>query len=61
MPRARSRASAPVGMASMFMWRFSPMRMMDPLPNCFSIWPRAMSSALSRSMFSILSSMLSLT
>ena len=46
--------SAPVGMASMFMWRFSPMRMIDPLPNCFSICPRAMSSALSRSMSSSL-------
>ena len=50
MPSARSSASAPVGMDSMFMWRFSPIRMIDPLPNCFSIWPSAMSSALSRSM-----------
>ena len=39
MPRARSSASAPVGMASMSMWRFSPIRMIEPLPNCFSIWP----------------------
>ena len=30
-------------------WPFSPILMMEPLPNCFSIWPRAMSSALSRS------------
>ena len=27
----------------------SPRRMIEPLPNCFSIWPRAMSRALSRS------------
>ncbi|MGH6784048.1 MAG: hypothetical protein ACREBP_05425, partial [Sphingomicrobium sp.] len=26
-----------------------PRRMIDPLPNCFSIWPTAMSSALVRS------------
>src|SRR5664279_4727158 len=54
MPRARSRASAPVGIDSMFMWRFSPIRMIEPLPNCFSICPRAMSSALSRSMSCLL-------
>jgi len=28
---------------------FSPIRMMEPLPNCLSIWDSAMSSALSRS------------
>ena len=27
----------------------SPIFMTEPLPNCFSIWPSAMSSALSRS------------
>ena len=27
----------------------SPILMIDPLPNCFSIWPSAVSSALSRS------------
>ena len=29
--------------------RLSPIRMTEPLPNCFSIWPSAASSALSRS------------
>src|SRR6266508_3520638 len=31
------------------MWAFSPRRMIEPLPNCFSIWPSAISRALSRS------------
>src|SRR5215213_3986798 len=50
MPRARSRARLPVEMA----WTGSagpsmPMRMTEPLPNCFSIWSKATSSAFSRS------------
>ena len=49
MPSARSRASAPVGMASTPTLPRSPSCMIEPLPNCFSIWPSAMSSALSRS------------
>src|SRR5690554_1310771 len=49
MPRARSRASAPVGMTETFCAAASPIFMMAPLPNCRSIWPSAMSSALSRS------------
>ena len=53
MPSARSRESAPVGMDSMFMLRLSPMRMTEPLPNCFSIWPSAASSAFSRSVSAI--------
>ena len=53
MPSARSRESAPVGMDSMFMERLSPMRMTEPLPNCFSIWPSAASNALSRSVSAI--------
>src|SRR5436190_24297683 len=40
---------APVEMASMAMLVRSPMRMIEPLPNCLSIWPKAISSALSRS------------
>src|ERR1039457_553754 len=53
MPSAMSRASAPVGIDSMFMCRFSPMRMIEPLPNCFSIWPSAASRALARSSVAI--------
>ena len=53
MPSARSRESAPVGMDSMFIPMLSPMRMTEPLPNCFSIWPSAASSALSRSVSAI--------
>src|SRR6478672_971921 len=49
MPRARSRARAPVGIASTPTLPRSPRRMMAPFPNCFSIWPSAMSSDLSRS------------
>src|ERR1043165_9651517 len=48
-PSATSRASAPVGTTSICMWAFSPSRMIEPLPNCFSIWPSAISRALSRS------------
>ena len=48
-PRARSRARAPVGIVSIFMLPFSPIFMTEPLPNCFSIWPSAISRALSRS------------
>ena len=51
IPRAKSSDRAPVEMDSIPRLRFSPMRMTDPLPNCFSIWLRAMSSALSRSIF----------
>jgi hypothetical protein len=53
IPSAMSRASAPVGIDSMFMCRFSPMRMIEPLPNCFSIWPSAASRALARSSVAI--------
>ena len=49
MPSAMSRDRAPVEMDSMPMLKLSPIRMTAPLPNCFSIWPMAMSSALSRS------------
>ena len=49
MPRARSRARAPVGTASIPTLPRSPSRMIAPLPNCFSIWPSVMSSDLSRS------------
>ena len=48
-PRARSRASAPVGMASTPTLPRSPNFMIDPLPNCLSIWASAISSAFSRS------------
>src|SRR5581483_7337842 len=48
-PRATSRARAPVGTTPICMWVFSPNRMIEPLPNCFSIWPSAISRALSRS------------
>ena len=49
MPSARSRARAPVGIASIPTLPRSPSRMIEPLPNCFSIWPSVMSSDLSRS------------
>ena len=48
IPSAMSRGSAPVGMEAMVMESFSPMRMMEPLPNCLSIWPSAASRALRR-------------
>src|SRR5215213_6786598 len=44
-----SRASAPVGIVSIDMVVLSPMRMIEPLPYCFSIWLIAISRALSRS------------
>ena len=40
----------PGGTASIAIVPFSPIRMMEPLPNCLSIWASAMSSAFSRSM-----------
>src|SRR3954464_9325117 len=49
MPRAMSRAIDPVGMTFMATSGLSPRRMTEPLPNCLSIWARAMSRALSRS------------
>src|ERR671917_612662 len=45
-PRARSSASAPVEMAGTFGLSSSPILMMDPLPNCRSIWVTAASIAL---------------
>ena len=36
-------------MASIAIDPFSPIRMIEPLPNCLSIWDSAMSSAFSRS------------
>src|SRR5690349_20811152 len=44
-----SRAIEPVGMTFMATSGLSPRRMTEPLPNCLSIWARAMSRALSRS------------
>src|SRR5829696_5879305 len=49
MPSAMSRAMDPVGMTFMATSGLSPRRMTEPLPNCLSIWARAMSRALSRS------------
>src|SRR3954471_1086149 len=49
MPSAMSRAIEPVGMTFMTTSGLSPRRMTEPLPNCLSIWARAMSRALSRS------------
>ncbi len=47
MPRARSKEMAPVGMASTATAApFWPSFMIEPLPNCFSIWDRAASMAL---------------
>ncbi len=49
MPRARSKAIEPVGMASMGTTApFWPSFMIVPLPNCFSIWESAASMALWR-------------
>jgi hypothetical protein len=48
MPRARSRARAPVGTVSMAIEPLSPIFMTAPVPNCFSIWLRARSRALPR-------------
>ncbi len=44
---------APVGMAAMAMEPFSPIRMMDPLPNCLSMAANATSSAFSRSLLTV--------
>src|SRR3712207_3208792 len=49
MPSAMSREIEPVGMTFMATSGLSPRRMTEPLPNCLSIWARAMSRALSRS------------
>src|SRR5215212_2294239 len=40
-PRARSSARAPVEIEATFRGPSSPMRMIEPLPNCFSIWETA--------------------
>ncbi|KAG1322518.1 hypothetical protein G6F61_015189 [Rhizopus arrhizus] len=45
MPSAMSSISEPVGMASTGSTTRSPMRITEPLPNCFSIWPRAAARA----------------
>src|SRR5262245_22383768 len=55
MPSAKSSPSDPVDTTLMsFDTSDSPSRMIEPLPNCFSIWDRAAASALA-----LLSSMLS--
>src|ERR1700692_742229 len=46
MPRATSRAIEPVGITSTGTRVSSPSRMIEPLPNCRSIWRSAASSAL---------------
>src|SRR6201987_5489190 len=49
-PRAASKEIAPVGMMEMgTMASFDPSRMIEPFPNCFSIWESARSIALVRS------------
>ena len=50
MPRATSRAIDPVGITSTGTRVSSPSRMIEPLPNCRSIWSSAASSALSLSL-----------
>src|SRR5215213_8168762 len=45
-PRAMSRARAPVGMEATLWRSSSPMRMIEPFPNCRSIWEMAASIAL---------------
>src|SRR3954447_2617475 len=52
-PRARSSDSAPVWMVSMPIEVFSPIRMMEPLPNCLSMAANATSSAFSRSLLTV--------
>ena len=48
----------PVGMLAIgAMASFWPSRMIEPLPNCFSIWPTAISSARARSLVSSRSGM----
>src|SRR5437588_7956669 len=49
-PSAASNESAPVGMTDIgTMASFDPSRMIEPLPNCFSIWESASSIAFIRS------------
>ena len=49
-PNATSSAREPVGIVSTVIFaEASPNRIMEPLPNCFSIWPIARSSARRRS------------
>jgi hypothetical protein len=49
MPRAMSSPREPVEMASMLPMAVpSPIRITDPLPNCFSIWLSAAASAFLR-------------
>src|SRR5215217_1858863 len=45
-PSARSSARAPVGIEATFWGSSSPMRMIEPFPNCRSIWDTAASMAL---------------
>ncbi|MNN44342.1 hypothetical protein D3C81_1586280 [compost metagenome] len=45
MPSAISSIREPVGIASTGSTTRSPMRITEPLPNCFSIWPRAAARA----------------
>src|SRR3954468_23067111 len=52
-PRARSSDNAPVWMVSMPIEVFSPIRMMEPLPNCLSMAANATSSAFSRSLLTV--------
>ena len=49
MPSAMSSEIAPVGITSTGARASSPSRMIEPLPNCRSIWARAVSRALSLS------------
>src|SRR6185503_12872535 len=50
--RAASREREPVGMAGTSTFSRVPSRMIDPLPNCLSIWARAASIAFARSLSS---------
>src|SRR3954462_7388025 len=52
-PSARSSDNAPVWMDSMPIEVFSPIRMMEPLPNCLSMAANATSSAFSRSLLTV--------
>src|SRR5215510_11739359 len=51
-PRAASSESAPVGMAGTSIFSRLPSRMIEPLPNCLSIWASAASIAFARSFLS---------
>ena len=51
MPIAESTESDPVGMNSIGWISRAPIRMIEPLPNCRSIWVRAPSIAFIRSAF----------